>query len=121
MNLSRISLGLAIGAAWAALASSSLAGEHIRRHHAHHHGGFGHHDRTIVGGDGLPSVVPGLGTFAGSIAAVRAKGNGIYFASDISVRKTAPYQAPKARIIEVSLENPEGACSFEAGVCVIRP
>ncbi|MCL6707378.1 hypothetical protein M8R20_10235 [Pseudomonas sp. R2.Fl] len=120
MNLSRISLGFAVGAALAALASSSFAGEHSRRHH-HHHGGFAHHGRAVVGGDGLPSVVPGLGTFAGSIAAVRVKGNGIYFASDISARKAAPYQAPKARIIEVSQENPQSACSFEAGVCVIRP
>lgn len=117
MNLSRLSLGFTIGAALMALASSSLAGEHGRRHHK----GFAHHDRAVVGGDGLPSVVPGLGTFAGSIAAVRVNNNGIYFTSSVAARKVAPYQAPKARIIEVSQENPGSACSFEAGVCVIRP
>lgn len=120
MNLSRISLGFAISAALVVLASPSLAEEQRRGHHDYHKG-FAHHDRAIVGGDGLPSVVPGLGTFAGSIAAVRVGNNGIYFASSVAVRKASPYQAPKARIIEVSQENPASACSFEAGVCVIRP
>lgn len=78
--------------------------------------------QAVVGGNGLPSVVPGVGTFAGSIAAVRIKGNGIYFYQDNTRRPTVvPYRTPKVQIIEISEDAPDEACSFEAGVCVIRP
>lgn len=92
--------------------SAAIAGDR----HRHHHRG------DIVGGNGLPSVVHGLGTFSGAISAARVRGNGIYFAIEASRSTTiTTYRAPKATIIEVSLEAPDNACSFEAGVCVIRP
>ena len=96
------------------LALTAHAGDFHHRHSA---------DRSaIIGGDGLPSVVPGLGTFAGSIAAVRVKGNGIYFAVNRTPRNVVKVKlAPKAYIIEIDPENEDSLCSYEAGVCVIRP
>lgn len=89
---------------------------HNRHVSSHHDGG------AVIGGNGLPSVVPGLGTFAGSLTAVRVKGTGIYMAIEkwpVNSRNT--YQPPKAKIIEIDAETGDAACSFEAGVCVIRP
>lgn len=95
---------------------------HAGEGHRSHFGGDVRQSETVIGGNGLPSVIPGIGTFTGSISALRIKGNGVFIAID---RRSGPtshrYQAPKARIIEISAENPEEACSFEAGVCVIRP
>lgn len=80
------------------------------------------HERGIVGSDGLPSVIPGVGTFVGNLSAVRIKGNGIFIAVDRpATRRNVTAPAPKAQIIEISAENEDSACSFEAGVCVIRP
>ncbi len=71
-------------------------------------------------GSGLPSVIPGIGTYAGSISALRVPGAGIYFMIERSGYKQArPHLAPKARIIKV--EAHDSACRYEAGVCVIRP
>jgi hypothetical protein len=95
------------------------AGEPYGRHGGHHHAGG---QQAIIGSNGLPSVIPGIGTFAGSISGLRIKGNGVFFAIDRTPRpQVIAYRAPKAKIIEISAENPEEACSFEAGVCVIRP
>ena len=94
------------------------AGERHSRNQADHHG----RGQAIIGSNGLPSVSPGIGTFAGSISGLRIKGNGVFFAIDRDARpKVVTYRAPKAKIIEISAENHEEACSFEAGVCVIRP
>ncbi len=88
------------------------------RRHLH---GRGHdHRQDIVGGAGLPSVVPGIGTFAGSVSAARVRGNGIYFAVEGSRSDVVSYRPPVAKIIEVEAEMEDSACSYEAGVCVIR-
>lgn len=116
MPLSRV----ASASALALLLASTLASAGDRatdrpRHNDHHH------DRGTIGSDGLPSVIPGVGTFVGNLSAVRIKGNGIFIAVDqraTSRHETAP--APKAQIIEISAENEDSACAFEAGVCVIR-
>ena len=71
-------------------------------------------------GAGLPSVVPGIGTFAGSVSAARVRGNGIYFAVEGSRSDVVSYRPPVAKIIEVEAEMEDSACSYEAGVCVIR-
>lgn len=87
-------------------------------------GGYFHHGRgeAVIGGNGLPSVIPGIGTFTGNISGVRIKGNGVYLAIERNTRpKVLAYRAPKAKIIDISEENPKETCSFEAGVCVIRP
>lgn len=94
------------------------AGERHDRGHSHHQG----RGQAVIGTNGLPSVIPGIGTFAGSISGLRIKGNGVFFAIDRSLQpRVVAYRAPKAKIIEISAENPEEACSFEASVCVIRP
>jgi hypothetical protein len=94
------------------------AGERYGRHQGHHHG----RGEAIIGSNGLPSVIPGIGTFAGSISGLRIKGNGVFFAIDRDVRpKVVAYRAPKAKIIEISEENQDESCSFEAGVCIVRP
>ncbi|MCM2475299.1 hypothetical protein HGO38_17605 [Rhizobium sp. CG5] len=100
----------------------ALAADHRSdyRKHPHRHDGY----RTNAGitGSGLPSVLPGIGTYAGSVSAVSFRGVGTYFAIDHSGRRTrSVVLAPKALIIEVDAEKSDAACSYEAGVCVIRP
>lgn len=97
------------------------AGEYSHSRHPHRTGHDRHHQQSVVGGAGLPSVVPGIGTFAGSISAVRVRGAGIYFAIEGSRSDVVTYRPPVARIIEVDAEMSDSACSYEAGVCVIRP
>lgn len=82
----------------------------------------------VVAGSGLPSVLPGIGTYAGDVSALRIRGNGIYFMVERSTYRPAPFHlAPKALIIDVNAnvtadkKSVESACRYEAGVCVIRP
>jgi hypothetical protein len=90
---------------------------------SHYHG-----RRDVVGGDGLPSVVSGVGTFAGGISAVRVKGNGIFIASSVDVGgyPRTSFDVPRAKIINVGEDFREtrfdasDACAYENGVCVIR-
>lgn len=68
---------------------------------------------------GLPSILPGIGTYSGGVSALRVKGHGIYFSVDPLARTPVrPSLAPVARIVPVA---GAAACSMEAGVCVIRP
>lgn len=116
---------LALTAMAITIASSfglAAAGERHRQHQGHHQGDHQGRSEAIIGTNGLPSVIPGIGTFAGSISGLRIKGNGVFLAINSDVRpKVVAYRAPKAKIIEISEENHEDSCSFEAGVCVIRP
>lgn len=75
------------------------------------------------------SISRGSGAYGGSILAYSVRGNGTYFVRDSywPVRESnTVILAPKARIIDVEQEMggnafaSEAACSFEAGVCVIR-
>lgn len=100
------------------LLASSVSIAAAGERHSQHHG----RSEAIIGSNGLPSVIPGIGTFAGSISGLRIKGNGVFFAINRDARpKVVAYRAPKAKIIDISEESHENACSFEAGVCVIRP
>nr|WP_316656723.1 hypothetical protein [uncultured Gellertiella sp.] len=96
-------------------------GDHDGHRHHHRHHGRWHRDYPLNGGYGLPSIIPGLGTYAGAISAERVKGNGIYFyvdgLGDGGVEPVRPN--PSAKVIKV--EKNTSACAFEAGVCVIRP
>jgi hypothetical protein len=88
----------------------------------------GHRDRhhDYIGDNGLPSIIQGVGTFAGSLSAMRVRGNGTYVYADGLRPSFATHDiAPKAKIITVG-EDFKGAlsahdgCSYESGVCVIR-
>jgi hypothetical protein len=87
-----------------------------------------HGSRDVVGGDGLPSIVGGVGTFAGGISAVRLKGNGIYFASNVDIGGTprTSFEVPQVKIITVGEDfsdtqfDAHDACAYENGVCIIR-
>jgi hypothetical protein len=116
MPLFRVALASALTLLFAFNLAS--AGDRKKDRPRQHH----HHERGIIGSDGLPSVVPGVGTFVGNLSAVRIKGNGIFIAVDRrATHRNVVVPSPKAQIIEISAENEDGACSFEAGVCVIRP
>ena len=90
------------------------------------HRTFHHHRHDQVGGNGLPSYVRGVGTFAGGISAVRFRGNGIYFYSQNGIASALPEpEAPKVKIISVGENETRAygatsACAYEHGVCVIR-
>lgn len=90
--------------------------------------GFSPYDGfTSYGGDDFPSVTPGIGTYAGGISAFRQEGNGIYFRQYGNynyLTEGATDPAPplnRAKIIVVSPQPNDRACSWEHGVCVIRP
>lgn len=84
-----------------------------RRHHHNPPPSYG-------GGYGLPTIIPGLGTFAGTISALRVRGVGTYFyVEGFGGKKQEMIPAPKAKII--SVESDRDPCSYESGVCVIRP
>lgn len=121
--------GILLLAAGAAQAGEDPAARHQEGRPENGHAGIGHHPNTmpradIVGGAGLPSLIGGLGTFAGRFSAVRIRGNGLYVASDLQVTPPGAPPAPRARIIPVSDDAeaflPRQACADEAGVCVIR-
>ncbi|WP_170973311.1 hypothetical protein [Rhizobium sp. FKY42] len=83
----------------------------------------GHQRRDVVAGNGLPSYVRGIGTFAGGLSAVRFRGNGIYFFADGIGNGSAATVGPGAKIITVSptgKTNGKSACAMEHGVCVVR-
>ena len=101
------------------LVTAAVAGNgrdrHKHRHHRDHDRGFSSIDSR------LPTQIRGIGTYVGGFSAVRDKGNGIYFYIEGSKADGPVELAPVAKIINV-LDQPAGnACSWEAGVCVIRP
>lgn len=120
----RIALRLITLSSMITLALPVLAAENY--HSNRHHNSQRYAQQQVVGGNGLPSYVPGIGTYTGSISGVRFKGNGIYFAKEghrvYSPVNSAPQPlAPKAKIIQVNTRTIGAECSYEAGVCVIRP
>lgn len=115
-------LGVALVAGGASAGSYERQGE---RHHgresseARKHQHRKDHNAAVASPGGLPSIVPGVGTYSGAISAVQIKGVGNYFMVSGNLgADDGPVLAPKARIIEIEGDD---ACSYEAGVCVIRP
>lgn len=93
----------------------NYSSERHDRRHRHHDGGFF--------GDGpLPDHIPGLGTFAGSISAVRDPGNGIYFYFNGTSSPYRPIVIPgNPKIITVTPHAGAAACEAAGPVCIIRP
>ncbi|OAP39067.1 hypothetical protein AU381_08155 [Sinorhizobium glycinis] len=87
----------------------------------------GRYSGEIDGSYDFPSGIPGLGTYAGNLSAYQQPGNGIYFRQAGSYSSFAgdgletvpPAESPK--IIVVSPQTDDSACSWEQGVCVVRP
>ncbi|MEO4043770.1 hypothetical protein AAFN47_19405 [Hoeflea sp. CAU 1731] len=81
------------------------------------------------GAVGLPTRIPGIGTYAGALAGERFRGNGNYFyyqgaygyipAPPAGKANTQPPQGMK--IIEVGKDTPNEDCDEASGVCIIRP
>ncbi len=84
-------------------------------------------ERPVYGGNGLPSVLPGIGTYTGGLSAVRVPGSGVYIQVDHDRGARARPGNPivddsgETKVIHVSPSNSRRACSYEAGVCVVRP
>lgn len=97
-------------------------GHHFKRE-SHRHDRHSHRrppSQSGVSSAGLPSVIPGLGTYVGNVAAVRIKGVGTYFVADRGPTVIeAPTRGTGARIIVIGEE--ADACRYEVGVCVVRP
>ncbi len=118
---------LLITAAYPASAEGFGGEAGYSRPHRHgHHGHFGRHHRPepiYGGGYGVPVVIPGVGTYAGTVSALRIRGHGTYYyaeglgAGDCG-DETDVQLAPRAKIVDAT-KGP--ACSYENGVCVIRP
>lgn len=120
----RIALRLTALSSMIALAVPVMAAENYNTYR--HHNPDRYARQEVVGGNGLPSHIPGIGTYAGSVSGVRFKGNGIYFYNEgrpaySQVKSTSQTLAPKAKIIHVNSRTKGAECSYEAGVCVIRP
>ena len=91
-------------------------------HRHHHHRGHGNRLVIYGGGYGVPVVIPHNGTYSGTISAVRIRGIGTYFYAEGlggDVVRARPVPAPAAKIVNV--DKRKDPCSYEAGVCVIRP
>lgn len=81
-------------------------------------GGFHGQRHGFPGGHGLPSIRPGHGTYAGASAALHVRGLGTYVAAEGIDAGIGVITAPGPRIIDARKGPP---CSWESGVCVIRP
>jgi hypothetical protein len=118
-------ISLAVSAAYPVLAEG-FDGYGSFASDSRHHGHRGHHDRhrdwvpAYGGGYGVPVVIPGLGTYAGSVSALKVRGNGTYYYAEGfgCESEEPPRLAPMAKIVDATREAP---CSYENGVCVIRP
>ncbi len=81
--------------------------------------------QPAYGGDDFPSQALG-GTYFGGLSAWSDPGNGTYFYSErngygyFNGATDNDYRAPRAKIIRVTPSTVGRACSWEAGVCVIR-
>ncbi|WP_077968113.1 hypothetical protein [Ensifer adhaerens] len=81
---------------------------------------------NYYGGDEYPDIIPGIGTYVGGISAYVDVGNGIYFSQegDYGYADEAdfapPPEAKRAKIIDVTPQTMNSACTYEHGVCVIR-
>ncbi len=103
------------------MATASLAGDGDYRG-GHDFWGHGHHHEppSYGGGYGVPTIIPGLGTYAGTVTALRVRGVGTYFyVEGFGGKQREMIPAPKAKIITVKTS--KDPCSYENGVCVIRP
>ncbi len=79
--------------------------------------------QSYYGGNGLPSHIRDVGTYAGSTHTMRARKNGSYVSAEGAINNAARTTGNWTRpaIIRINARTMDEACSYEAGVCVIRP
>lgn len=79
--------------------------------------------QSYYGGDGLPSHIRNVGTYAGATFAIRAPRNGTYVTAEGTTTNPLKTSSEwgRAKIIRINAKMMDAACSYEAGVCVIRP
>lgn len=126
MLLHRITRQIFTGMGAFLIAAPVFAADNFNTRRHPHHGS--HSQQISVGTNGLPSFLPRIGTYSGGISALRDRGNGNYFMTDTGRHLREPRStrsglqlAPKARIINVNVQTIGSECSYEHGVCVIRP
>ncbi|MFQ6182438.1 hypothetical protein ACLMJV_10815 [Sinorhizobium meliloti] len=90
-------------------------------------GGYASGGYGSYGSYDFPTPIPDIGTYAGGLSAFRDEGNGIYFSRDggyaylAGETAAASPSSKRAKIIIVSPQVNASACSWEHGVCVVRP
>ncbi|MDW9639158.1 hypothetical protein [Sinorhizobium meliloti] len=90
-------------------------------------GGYPSGGYDSYGSYDFPTPIPDIGTYAGGLSAFREEGNGIYFSRDggyaylAGETVAANPSSKRAKIIIVSPQVNASACSWEHGVCVVRP
>lgn len=90
-------------------------------------GGYASGGYGSYGSYDFPTPIPDIGTYAGGLSAFRDEGNGIYFSRDggyaylAGETVAANPSSKRAKIIIVSPQVNASACSWEHGVCVVRP
>lgn len=90
-------------------------------------GGYASGGYGSYGSYDFPTPIPDIGTYAGGLSAFRDEGNGIYFSRDggyayfAGETAAANPSSKRAKIIIVSPQVNASACSWEHGVCVVRP
>lgn len=92
--------------------------EHGKRGHSE-----GQKQKSYYGGNGVPSQIRNVGTYAGSAYAMRARRNGTYMSADGAINNPTDIRGnwTSPAIIRIKAKTMDEACSYEAGVCVIRP
>lgn len=103
------------------VANHAYATDHVE------HEKRGHSNRqtqqSYYGGNGLPSHIRNVGTYAGSAYTMRARRNGTYVSADAAIHNPAQIRGnwTSPTIIRINARTMDETCSYEAGVCVIRP
>lgn len=89
--------------------------EELKHRRNHHHGN--HVNPVSI------NVIPGIGTYSGSITVYHADGVGTSTWAHGVTGTIAPEREIVMKIIEVNADESvvSSACSMEEGVCVIRP
>ena len=83
----------------------------------------GQKQRYYYGGNGLPSHIRNVGTYSGSAFAIHKPRNGTYVSANGAVSHLTKTSEgwDRPQIIRINAKTMDEACSYEAGVCVIRP
>ena len=83
----------------------------------------GQKQRSYYGGNGVTSYIRNVGAYSGSAFAIREPRNGTYVSADGAVSHLTKTSGgwDRPQIIRINAKTMDEACSYEAGVCVIRP